>query len=177
LCCFWFCCCLLIFIVVIALGILLVVFNLSKGLVIAIALGEVTLLGVLIFVVVIEGLVAIVALGVLVIAVALSILFVVIAPGVLMVIVAISILMVVVAPGVLIVLFALGVLVVVIALGVLALNIVGKGPKKRCWEWVHHHLRPSCASSPEYLPLLPLNIGSLLCLLSQCDFDKTEHIQ
>jgi hypothetical protein len=103
------CCCLLVFFVVVALGVLVVVFVLSKGLVMAVALGKVALPGVLIVVVVVEELVVVVALGVLVVGVALIILVVVVAPGIL-------------ANAVVI-----GVLVVFIALGILVVNIIGEG--------------------------------------------------
>jgi hypothetical protein len=84
-------------------------FALSKGLVIAVAFGKVALLGVLLIIVVVEGLVIIATLGVLVI------------------IVTLSILVIVVAPGVLVFVFALGILVSVTALGLLVINVVGKG--------------------------------------------------
>ena len=83
--------CLLIFVVVLALGILLVVFALSKGLVIAVTLGKVTLLGICIVYVIVEGLVVVVALGIVFVVVALSILVVVVAPGILFIIVALGV--------------------------------------------------------------------------------------
>ncbi len=54
-------CCLFVFIVVVALGVLVIVFALSKGLIIA--LGEAALLGVFDVVVVVEGLIVVIALG------------------------------------------------------------------------------------------------------------------
>ncbi len=102
-------CCLLVFVVVVALGVLAVIFVLSKGLVMAVALGKVALPGVLVVVVIVEELVVVVALGILVVAVALIILVVVLAPGILVVVIVI------------------GVLVVVIALGVLLVNVIGEG--------------------------------------------------
>jgi hypothetical protein len=60
-------CCLLIFavVIVIALGVLIVVFALSKGLIIAVTLSKVALLSLLVVIGVVEGLVIVIALGVL----------------------------------------------------------------------------------------------------------------
>jgi hypothetical protein len=100
---------LLIFVILIALDVLVIIFALSKGLFIALALGEFALLGVWAVVFVVEGLIVIVALGTL------------------LVIFALSILVVIVANGVLVAIFALGILVVIVALGVFVINIVHDG--------------------------------------------------
>jgi hypothetical protein len=103
------CCCLLAFVAVVALGVLAIVFILSKGVVIAVALGKVALPGVLVVIVVVKELVVVVVLGVLIFGVALIILVVVVAPGILVVIVVI------------------GVLVFAVALGVLLVDLIGEG--------------------------------------------------
>jgi hypothetical protein len=78
-------CCLLIFIIVVTLGVLVIIFALSKWLVIAVTHGEDALLCILIAIVIVdEGLAIVVALGVLVVAIALSILIVVVNPGILL---------------------------------------------------------------------------------------------
>jgi hypothetical protein len=108
---------LLIFVVVLALGVLVVVFALSKGLVIAVTLGKVTLLGICIVYVVVEGLVVVVALGIVFVVVALSILIVVVAPGVLFVIVALGVHVVAYSLSTLL---AMGLSAMVVAIGTLS---------------------------------------------------------
>jgi hypothetical protein len=76
----------LVFFVAVALGVLIVVFILSKGLVMAVALGKVTLPGVLVVVVVLKELVVILPLA------SLIILVVVVAPAILAVVLVIGIL-------------------------------------------------------------------------------------